>query len=99
MKKEYYPIGTVVELKETSDFLFMIIGLEVQNEAGEHGDYVAIRYPVGAMGNGGYYFFNHDQIEKVVHMGYVDSSHEAYVDLINSALNKENYEVLEKQGK
>lgn len=88
MRKEYYPIGTVVELKQTSKILFMIVGLEVQSENGECRDYVAVRYPLGEMDNKSHYFFNHSQIENVVHMGYVSIDHESYVDLINCVLEK-----------
>ena len=88
MKKEYYPIGTVVELEQAEKRLFMIVGLEVQSENGERRDYVAVRYPMGAMDKANYYFFNHSQIKEVVHMGYVNIDHETYVELINSALNK-----------
>ena len=88
MKKEYYPIGTVVTLKQAPKVLFMIVGLEVQSERGECRDYVAVRYPVGEMDNKNRYFFNCSQIEKVVHMGYVNIDHETYVELLNCVMEK-----------
>lgn len=92
MKKEYYPIGTVVSLKEVPQLLFMITGLEVQGENGECRDYVAVRYPMGALDPSNYYFFNQNQIEQVVHMGFVNVDHETYVELIQCALEKRKEE-------
>ena len=82
--KEYLPIGTIVNVNQAQDINFMITGLMVESANGERRDYVAVRYPVGAMGNAQYYFFNHDDIKDIVHMGYVNEDHTTYVQLLNS---------------
>ncbi|MBE5938943.1 MAG: DUF4176 domain-containing protein [Lachnospiraceae bacterium] len=84
MMKEFLPIGTVVNLNQAEEYNFMIIGLLVENTQNERRDYVAVRYPVGAMGNAKYYFFNNENIKEVVHMGYVNDDHKTYAELLNS---------------
>lgn len=86
--KEYFPIGTTVSIKDIENELFVIIGLAVENSEKEKRDYVAIRYPVGAANNSSYYFFNHIDIEKVVHMGFVNEDHECYVNLIHAIVDR-----------
>lgn len=82
--KEYLPIGTVVNLNQAEHINFMIVGLLVENANKERRDYVAVRYPVGAMNKANHYFFNNDNIKEVVHMGYVNEDHKVYVELLNS---------------
>ena len=93
MKREFYPIGTVVTLEQAPEFMFMIVGLMVQSESGECRDYVAVRYPVGELDNNNHYFFNQNQIKEVVHMGYVNVDHETYVELINCVLEKKAQQI------
>lgn len=82
--KEYFPIGTTISIKGIEDVLFVITGLAVENQKKEYRDYVAIRYPVGTLGDDHYFFFDHTDINEVVHMGYMNADHESYVNLINA---------------
>lgn len=80
---KYLPIGTVVLLKGGKKEL-MIVGYCILPTGGEmYGkegkikvdglkifDYGAYLYPEGLSGQNQLYTFNHEQIEKVCHMGY-----------------------------
>ena len=68
------PIGTVVNLKKTSEMPVMIIGYFPYNENGDSKDYVSVRYPMGAFDNKMFFFFNQEDIEEVVFKGYMDDS-------------------------
>ena len=87
---KYMSIGTVVELSKAEETLFMIIGIYVENKDGEKRDYVAVRYPMGAMDNSHYYFFNNTDIKDVVYEGYVNQDCLTYFDLIK-AIKKREY--------
>lgn len=78
----YRSIGTVVRLYQAPEVLFMVVGILAENENGERRDYVALRYPVGALGDTVYFFFNEEEIQEVVHEGYVNEDHQAYNDLL-----------------
>lgn len=90
MNIDYYPIGTVVRLNKAED-LFVIIGLAVRNADGETRDYLAVRYPAGALSSESYYFFNHNMIETVIHQGYDSVDHKSYKNLLNVILSKEDF--------
>ena len=70
--EKYLPIGTVVMLKNGKKPV-MIKGLAVSTKADVNlvYDYSAVLYPVGEVGGTQLAVFNHDQIEKVLFMGYV----------------------------
>lgn len=85
---DFLPIGTTVSIKDIENELFVIIGLAVENSKKEKKDYVAIRYPVGAINNSSYYFFNREDIEEVVHMGFINRDFECYVNLINALVER-----------
>lgn len=87
MHVDYLPIGTVVRLNIVED-LFLIIGLAVRNANGETRDYLAVRYPVGAITADKFYFFNHKSISNVIHRGYDSEDHESYKKLLNVVLSR-----------
>lgn len=72
-KEKYLPIGTVVLLKEGKKKL-MITGFAVSSyeTKGEIYDYMGCLYPEGVVSSDKNLLFNHDKIDKVCHMGYVD---------------------------
>ena len=73
---EYLPIGTVVLLKGAEkDKELMIIGYnaKVKTEDGEvFAEYMACPHPYGIKGMDYIRFFNRDNIDKIIDMGYVD---------------------------
>ena len=75
LRKELLPIGSVVILKEGSKAV-MIYGRKQQilneNDDGKTFDYTACFYPEGYLMHSQSYFFNHDKIDKILHMGYIN---------------------------
>lgn len=80
---EFLPIGTVVSLAEDSKIKFMIVGYIPTNEQGECRDYSAIRYPMGVYDNRLFFFFNKEDIYKVLHTGYIDNDFTSMVAMLN----------------
>ena len=61
---KYYPIGTVVTLKD-GDRPIMIYGRkQIQEDTNYIWDYVACLYPEGNLGDDYNIFFQHEEIEK-----------------------------------
>lgn len=72
---KYYPIGTVVIL-EGGDRPLMIYGRKQLQASSELiWDYVACLYPEGNISDEYTFFFQQEEIEKVLHIGY-DSPYE-----------------------
>ena len=69
--QKYMPIGSVVKLKGVNES-YMIIGFKSVDSLGENKDYMACVYPIGLGENNPYYCFNHDDIERIYHIGYFD---------------------------
>jgi len=80
LKKELYPIGTVVIL-EGGNKPIMIYGRKAPLTEGDKTvihDYVACLFPEGYLLKSLSYFFNHGRIEKVLHMGLVNDAEKAH---------------------
>ena len=69
--QKYMPIGTVVKLKNVGES-YMIIGFKSVDSLGENKDYMACLYPNGLGENNPFYCFNHEDIERIYHIGYFD---------------------------
>ena len=95
MKEKFLPIGTVVKLKG-SDKKIMITEFLVfsrNNKDSKIYEYGACPYPTGLEKNVAI-GFNHDSIEEVVHMGYVDEEFKKLNDFF-----KENEEKIRNEIK
>lgn len=70
---KYLPIGSVVLIKNAKKRLmitgFAVKGKEMNNDIY---DYVGCLYPEGAIDSKKNILFNHDQIEKIFCVGYID---------------------------
>ena len=71
--EKYLPIGTVVLLKNGKKRI-MITGLTAQSEStGDRiYDYMGCLYPEGVISTEQTLVFDHNQIDKIYYMGYVD---------------------------
>lgn len=69
--KNLLPVGSVV-LNKNADKKLMIIGILIESEGIRH-DYIAVTYPEGFMDAQHLYAFNHEDIEKVEFIGFVDA--------------------------
>lgn len=87
--KKYLPIGSVVLLKGATKAI-MITGYcvkDLENES-EVYDYCACLYPEGVISSNETGLFNHSDIEKVLHMGYMDRDSLMFKDYIKKVINE-----------
>ena len=88
---KYLPIGSIVELKN-NDKKFMITGyfsLECDDSIKIY-DYVGCLYPEGVISSSQTLLFNHDQIEKVYHLGLVDDEEKQFKQKLKEMIEKMN---------
>ena len=88
--KELLPIGSVVLVKEANKRM-MIIGL-LQVSDGQTFDYMAVLYPEGYLSDEQLYLFNHEDIEELNFVGYIDSEHQLFRNELEELLNEEDEE-------
>jgi hypothetical protein len=77
MNERFLPIGTIVVLKGAKKPI-MVTSYFIFSKAKEDDrifDYGGCPYPIGLVDPNSSFAFNHDDIEKVVHLGYVDEDH------------------------
>ncbi len=97
MKERFLPIGTVVLLKDskkeimiTSYCIFPTGEVYENNEkvdnTGKMYEYGACLYPEGIVKSELIYGFNHDQIEKICHMGYETDEQKELSRILNGSL-------------
>lgn len=79
--RDLLPIGSVVLVKE-SEKQMMVIGVLQQN-GDERYDYMGVLYPEGYMTQDEVYLFNHEDIDKVTFLGYVDIEHQTFRNNLN----------------
>lgn len=92
MEKAYLPVGSAVELKQAKNTVFVIVGLCVKSERGDERDYIAVKYPMGAVNNNSFFFFDNDDIGGIIQQGYVSEDHTVYEKLLNELINKKTAE-------
>ena len=95
MKEKFLPIGTVVLLKDATKKVMItsyLIFAKGDQEEKKMYDYGGCPYPEGIIESNFAVGFNHDKIEKVIHLGYVD---EDAKKLKQALLDSEN-EIKEK---
>ncbi len=85
--KKLLPIGSVVHVKGASKNM-MIIGIATTNE-NKYYDYFAVLYPEGFIDDKHSYLFNHQDIDKIVFIGYINSEMQALRSELSDMLKKE----------
>ena len=86
--EKFLPLGTVVMLKGASKRL-MITGfctMAAEESEGVMYDYSGCMYPEGVISSDQTALFNHDQIEKIYHMGLVDQEEKDFKIKLNQLL-------------
>lgn len=73
MLNKYLPIGTVIRLKNGNKRI-MITGFccKIENNPNKIYDYTGCLYPEGYISNDDILLFDHDQIERIYHLGLID---------------------------
>lgn len=85
--KNLLPVGSVV-LNRGADKKLMIIGILIEN-AGVRYDYIAVTYPEGFVDATNLYAFNHEDIESVEYIGYMDSEFQLFRGTVAEYLDGE----------
>ena len=80
---KYLPIGTVVLLHEGEKTIMIYGRQQLHTETNVVYDYVACLYPEGNIDAEYTYLFNHDQIDEVVHMGYINDEEKEFLAFID----------------
>lgn len=86
--EKFLPLGTVVMLKGASKRL-MVTGfctMAAEEADGVMYDYSGCMYPEGVISSDQTALFNHDQIEKIYHMGLVDQEEKDFKIKLNQLL-------------
>lgn len=70
------PVGSVVRLKK-SEKRVMIVGILLQSDGVKY-DYISVMYPEGFMDQNHMYLMNHEDIDKVEFIGFMDSEYQIF---------------------
>lgn len=91
MYEKFLPIGTICQLIGT-DQKVAITGFCMKNEnrPDKIFDYVACYYPQGVYDQNKNILFDHNQIEKVVYLGFINEEEKAFKEKVKAILNKES---------
>lgn len=86
MEEKYLPIGTVVKIKNvpTKGMIVNYLVYSPKEAGGKIFDYGACPYPVGMVETNKIGAFNHEDIEEVIYMGYIDDDEKDMVKLLIS---------------
>lgn len=96
MEKEFLPIGTVVLLKEATKKI-MITGFCVTPEEDQEKmyDYAGCLYPEGYITQDQTCLFDHNQIDKISHLGFVDEEEKEFKNKLNLILKNMEEEIID----
>ena len=89
MIEKYLPIGTVVMLHNATKRL-MITGFCAMTDENKNKmfDYTGILYPEGVLNSEQTILFDHDQIDKVFFIGFVDEEEKGFKALLKEFVEK-----------
>lgn len=86
--EKYLPIGSIVLLKGATKKLMITGFCSISNENKEVVyDYAGVMFPEGAINNE-VALFNHDQIDKIFYIGYVDEEQKEFVNVLRNFIAK-----------
>ena len=86
MEEKYLPIGTIILLKGATKKL-MIAGYCPQTDKEEF-DYSGCIWPEGILSSDQTPLFNHNQIEKIVSLGFIDDEQKQFISNLKIAVSK-----------
>ncbi len=82
--KDLLPLGSVVLVKEATKMLLIIGTTQMDNEENYY-DYIACPWPEGYLDEETFLLFNHEDIESVHFIGYVNAESQTYNQMIAQA--------------
>lgn len=78
---KYLPLGTIVFVK--NDIVMRtIVGYLSKNENNEIKDYTTIPFPYGLMAPEIINYYNHEDIEQIIYMGYKNKDFEVFNEIL-----------------
>lgn len=97
--KKYLPIGTVVLLKNGKKRI-MITGFCVIPEENKNKmfDYTGVLFPEGSIDSKQGLMFDHDQIDKVYHLGLSDDEEKQFKEKLDAVISQGGIEQVMKQA-
>lgn len=98
MLEKYLPIGTVVMLKG-GEKRVMITGFCSVQESNKEKiwDYSACLYPEGILSSDRNLLFDHDQIEKIYHLGLIDEEEKEFQEKLKALGTEVKVELRDNQ--
>lgn len=96
--EKFLPIGSVVLLKGAKKRM-MVVGFCCINDDGKSKkvyDYAGCLYPEGQLSSSKTLLFNHEQIERVDHLGFSDDEDKQFKKKLSAMLEKVNSDNLSK---
>ena len=88
MWKGILPVGSVVLLKDSSRRLVVVGQCVSKAEGGRIYDYTGCLYPEGMTDPEKMYMFDHESIERVYHIGYMDEKSAEFLPQIENMLKE-----------
>lgn len=86
MSKEFLPIGSVVQLTDSTGLVMIAGYLPIsKRRPGYVWDYSGFRFPIGYSDDEDVYCFDHSQIEVVYARGYMDLEEELFTGRLTAA--------------
>lgn len=85
MSIKYLPIGSVVMLKNATKKI-MIIGFKchAKEDVSKEYDYAGVIYPEGLLDSSQNFLFDHEQIDKTYHVGYINQEENDFKEKLNN---------------
>ena len=95
-KEQVLPIGTVIITKDGNVPLMIISRGALFDNAGKVGyfDYSAVPYPSGITDGEEFAFFNREDVEAIIFIGYINSDEQIFAENYDDLLSKSGYEKL-----
>lgn len=87
---KYLPIGSIVKIKAANKPLMIYGRLQIRKklDSEEMYDYIACTYPEGSLSPEKAVLFNHDQIIKLIFLGYQDDKEFTFKELLEKEKKK-----------
>lgn len=82
MNDKYLPMGTVVILKNGSKKLMIFGRKQMDTATQKEYDYISYLYPEGNIKKDLAILFNHEDIDTIVHLGFIDEDEEYFQEKI-----------------
>lgn len=94
MNNKYFPVGTVCKIKDTEHKVMIVGYFYKNNSADKIYDYCACPHPEGLMANSSKYLFDHEQVEQVYALGYMNEAAIEYNYALKELISQNNQQTI-----